>query len=151
MFIKLSNYIINTDKIITFNEDTLTVDGDRTLPLSDDDYNLLSDYLLYIETPSVIISKDGGEMGKFVTELHKLVGGRGDAKLTTDRKARLNTRLKDFSKEDLKRAAYNLGQDEFMQGANDNGKRYGTIDYLLRTSANVNKWLEEEPKKRSLF
>ncbi len=87
-----------------------------------------------------------------LNELNKLVGGRGEAKPTTDRKARLKTRLKDFSEEELKTAAKNLGDDEFMQGANESGKRYGTLDYLLRTSANVNKYLEEQPeKKKSLF
>jgi len=87
-----------------------------------------------------------------LNELHKLLGGRGEAKPTTDRKARLKSRLKDFTEEELKLAATNLGNDEFMQGANDNNKRYGTIDYLLRTSANVNKWLEETPqKKKGMF
>lgn len=87
-----------------------------------------------------------------LNELHKLLGGRGEAKPTTDRKARLKSRLKDFSEEEMKFAATNLGLDEFMQGANDNNKRYGTIDYLLRTSANVNKWLEEQPqKKKGMF
>lgn len=87
-----------------------------------------------------------------LNELHKLLGGRGEAKPTTDRKARLKSRLKDFSEDELKTAAQNLGSDEFMQGANDNNKRYGTIDYLLRTSANVNKWLEEQPqKKKGMF
>lgn len=83
-----------------------------------------------------------------LNELHKLCGGKGEAKPTTDRKARLKARLKDFSDDEMKTAAYNLGQDEFMQGANDNNKRYGTIDYLLRTSSNVNQWLEEQPKKK---
>lgn len=83
-----------------------------------------------------------------LNDLHKLLGGRGEAKPTTDRKARLKSRLKDFSEDEMKQAAKNLGEDEFMQGANDNNKRYGTIDYLLRTSANVNKWLEEQPQKK---
>lgn len=87
-----------------------------------------------------------------LTELHKLCGGKGEAKPTTDRKARLKTRMVDFTEEDLKAAAKNLGNDAFMQGDNDKGKRYGTIDYLLRTSANVNKWLEEVPqKKKGMF
>ena len=87
-----------------------------------------------------------------LNELHQLLGGRGEAKPTTDRKARLKSRLKDFSEEELKIAAKNCGLDEFMSGANDNNKRYATLDYLLRTSANVNKWLEAEPqKKKGMF
>ena len=87
-----------------------------------------------------------------LNELHSLLGGRGEAKPTSDRKARLKARLKDFSEDELKIAAKNLGTDEFMQGANDSNKRYGTIDYLLRTSANINKWLEEQPqKKKGMF
>ncbi len=83
-----------------------------------------------------------------LNDLNRLLGGTRDAKPTTDRKARLKTRLKDFSEEELKIAAKNLGEDEFMQGANDNNKRYGTIDYLIRTSANINKWLEDQPEKK---
>ncbi len=87
-----------------------------------------------------------------LNELHKLTGGKGDAKPTSDRKARLKTRMKDFTEDDMKLAAKNLGEDEFMQGANDSGKRYGTIDYLLRTSANVNKYLDVPDKKpKSMF
>lgn len=100
-----------------------------------------------IEIPEQLNSKPN-ELSTLLNELHKLLGGRGEAKFTTDRKARLTTRLKDFSPKELKLAATNLGQDEFMQGANDSGKRYGTIDYLIRTSANINKWLEDQPEKK---
>jgi hypothetical protein len=55
--------------------------------------------------------------------------------------------MKDFTEDELKTAARHLGEDEFMQGANDSGKRYGTLDYLLRTSANVNKYLDLPDKK----
>lgn len=90
----------------------------------------------------------------FLTELYQLCGGKGDAKPTSDRKARLKTRLKDFSEDELKIAAKNLGEDAFMQGENDSNKRYGTLDYLIRTSANINKWLEVDPgkpKKKPMF
>ena len=87
-----------------------------------------------------------------LNDLNKLCGGTRDAKPTTDRKARLKSRLKDFSEEELKIAAKNIGEDEFMQGENDRNKRFGTLDYLLRSAGNVNKWLEEQPKKpKSLF
>lgn len=85
---------------------------------------------------------------QLLNELYKLCGGKGEAKPTSDRKARLKSRLKDFSEDELKKAATNLGQDDFMQGENDSNKRYGTLDYLLRTSANVNKWVEDQPQKK---
>jgi len=89
---------------------------------------------------------------QLINDINRLSGGTRDAKPTTDRKPTLKTRLKDFTEDELKKAAENLGNDEFMQGANESGKRYGTIDYLLRTSANVNKWLEDQPdKKKSMF
>lgn len=99
-------------------------------------------------------SKVAEKTAEMLTELYKLCGGKGEAKATSDRKARLKTRMKDFSFEDLKIAAKNLGEDAFMQGENDRNKRFGTLDYLLRTSANVNKWIETEaeaPKKPKMF
>lgn len=129
------------------------IDGGE-FTIDKDNYDTLMAELVICESQIPTSSQaKPSELGTLLNELHKLLGGRGEAKMTTDRKARLTTRLKDFSPEEMKLAATNLGLDEFMQGANDNGKRYGTIDYLLRTSANVNKWIEDQPEKpkKSMF
>lgn len=161
--IKVDNKVrsINTDHISVIEEIISEVklywyrlvDGSE-FQIDEESYAKLMNLLVndaYEELPNQMQPKPS-ELSILLTELHKLLGGRGEAKFTTDRKARLTTRLKDFSPEELRKAATSLGSDEFMQGANDNGKRYGTIDYLIRTSANVNKWLEEEPqKKKGMF
>lgn len=158
-----SRYIarINTDHIIGFNKEITPAGQDKyncdlvngkSFQVSERDYHkLLGLTDDEQDIPQQTTSKPS-QLGELLNKLNKLLGGRGEARLTTDRKARLTTRLRDFTEDDLLIAAKNLGSDEFMQGANDNGKRYGTIDYLIRTSANVNKFLEEKPeKKKSLF
>lgn len=156
MFVKLENGVrINISLVAQYSDVSLVMEGSvDELALSEKDIELLDSLLIDqdVWTPPTHGEEKKSEMGDFITKLHKLTGGRGEAKLTTDRRARLTTRLKDFSKDELITAATNLGSDEFMQGANDNGKRYGTIDYLLRTSANVNKWLEAQPgRQKSMF
>lgn len=155
MFIQVTNHEgqkpkINTSQIVVIIEKNVHFSNGLVLELTEESMKELEENLYGGEET---VKNGATEHTKdLLNELHKLCGGRGEAKPTTDRKARLKTRLKDFSEEDLKLAAKNLGSDEFMQGANDNGKRYGTIDYLLRTSANVNKWLEEQPqKKKGMF
>lgn len=151
MFIKLNNEIVNTNRISYLNNNKIIFDGYTIIEISEEDYNLL--------VGELVVSVEFGEKpsrpsqhSELLNTLNTLLGGRGEAKMTTDRKARLTSRLKDFSADELIRAATNLGNDEFMQGANDTGKRYGTIDYLIRTSANVNKWLEDQPqKKKGMF
>jgi hypothetical protein len=145
------NVKINSDFVVLLYPDDMTImlsSGDR-IALTEEDYSKI-DVPPEEGLPSVSTTRPS-ELGDLLTKLHNLLGGRGQAKLTTDRKARLTTRLKDFSPEELELAAKNCGSDEFMQGANDNGKRYGTIDYLIRTSANINKWLEDAPKKKGMF
>lgn len=150
MLIKLNNNtVINTYHIIMVQDNNVIMRDDKVLKVTPDElFTLFQELFPEYDAPK----SKGGDLETLLNDLNSLLGGRGNAKMTTDRKARLTTRLKDFSPDELKRAAFNLGSDEFMQGANDNGKRYGTIDYLIRTSANVNKWLEEQPeKKKSLF
>lgn len=162
MFIELSMkegkspVYINISNICSVNGDVIKLNNSDIIQLDKESVEKLMSVIAPDERESLFMGEPiqhrPSELGDFLTKLHNLLGGRGEAKLTTDRKARLATRMKDFSKEELILAATNLGSDEFMQGGNDNGKRYGTIDYLLRTSANVNKWLEEQPeKKKSLF
>lgn len=157
MFVKLKDRIINTNQIcyIDTMECEVYFSGGNKLDILLDDIPVLVEELfqVYEQLDTQTKTSKPSEASALLNTLNTLLGGRGEAKMTTDRKARLNTRLKDFTPEELIQAAQNLGTDEFMQGANDNGKRYGTIDYLLRTSANVNKWLEDQPdkKQKSMF
>lgn len=155
MFIKLSTaeriepIVINTTQIVEIDGSVISMSNGNSHDLMKHSLQELTDSIFGDVTAS---PKATEHTSNLLNDLNKLVGGRGEARPTTDRKARLKSRLKDFTEDDLKLAATNLGNDEFMQGANDSNKRYGTIDYLLRTSANVNKWLEEQPqKKKGMF
>lgn len=147
---KMQEMKINTSQIAFIVREFVHMSNTAIFSLDEKNMKILDDSLY---GPPTEASPGASEHTvELLNDLNKLCGGRGDAKPTSDRKARLKTRLKDFTEDDLKIAAKNLGDDAFMQGDNDKGKRYGTIDYLLRTSANVNKWLEEQPeKKKELF
>lgn len=155
MFIKVTNtsdeeVAVNTYHIVSVYKNQIGLASGISIDLTEESIKEVNENIFGEETNSN--PKATQHTASLLNELNRLVGGRGDAKPTTDRKARLKSRLKDFSEEELKIAATNLGNDEFMQGANEQGKRYGTIDYLIRTSANINKWLEEQPqKKKGLF
>lgn len=142
--------IVNTNQIAFIAEEFVHMGNGAYFEVLPDSMKELKENLYGSESSASPAATE--HTANLLNELHTLLGGRGEAKPTTDRKARLKSRLKDFSEDELKLAAKNLGTDEFMQGANDSNKRYGTIDYLLRTSANVNKWLEEQPqKKKGMF
>lgn len=56
---------------------------------------------------------------------------------------KLRLRLKQFTYDEILTAARTLGADDFMQGENDGGKRYGDIDYLLKKDEIIDKWLNK--------
>jgi hypothetical protein len=64
--------------------------------------------------------------------------------LTKERQSKLKVRLSSYSPDQLRTAAKNLGADSHMQGDNKEGKRWGTIDYLLRNDTTVAKYLEND-------
>lgn len=147
---KEKTLIVNTSQIAFIADNFVHMGNGAWFEVLDDSMKILNENLYGVESATSPAASE--HTTTLLNDLHRLLGGRGEAKPTTDRKARLKSRLKDFSEDELKTAAQNLGTDEFMQGANDSNKRYGTIDYLLRTSANVNKWLEEQPqKKKGMF
>lgn len=156
MFIKVTTneentITLNTSQICWIDESNAQMSNGFTVHLGDES---LKEVLASLYGPGDEAKPGVSEhTSQLLTDLYKLCGGKGEAKPTSDRKARLKTRLKDFTEEELKKAAANLGQDAFMQGENDNNKRYGTLDYLLRTSSNVNKWIEDQPDKpkKSMF
>lgn len=155
MFIKLitkdkKNIAVNTSQITTIYGNELNMSDGSTVCLDGEYEKMINECIFGSDNQASPAASE--HTSSLLNELNKLLGGKNDAKPTTDRKARLKARLKDFTEEELKIAAKNLGSDEFMQGANDNNKRYGTIDYLIRTSANINKWLEDQPqKKKGMF
>jgi len=140
------NLIVNINQIGIIHENFVNMIDGTTIELNKTEMQKLTTEIFGDEKEAN--PKASLHTEELLNELNKLCGGTRDAKPTSDRKARLKTRLKDFTEEDLKIAAKNLGSNAFMQGDNENGKRYGTLDYLLRTSENVNKFLEEVPQKK---
>ena len=59
-----------------------------------------------------------------------------------ERAKKLKKRLENFSEEDLTLAARTLADNAFMMGDNPGGVKYATVDYLIRSDENVEKWLE---------
>ena len=93
------------------------------------------------------------ELQTFFESLHKLTGGKGKTVFSLQREKKLKDLLGKhrLTKENLITAATNIGNDAFLQGDNDNKKRYGDVDYLLRPDKAA-KWSEEqEKKKKSMF
>ena len=76
---------------------------------------------------------------------------------------KINTRLKEFTIDQLKQASLAMKADKHMMGSNDNKKVYATIEYITRNDKNVDKWLvqvkpdiepqetPEQKEKRELY
>ena len=64
-------------------------------------------------------------------------------RLTEDRRRKIIARLKTFTLDELKLACDALHRSPFHRGENDAGKPYGTIDFLIRSDSQVDKWLGE--------
>lgn len=87
------------------------------------------------------------------TKLHTLTKGKGKPVFSLQREKKLRDLLSKhrMTEEDLIKAATNIGNDAFLQGENDNKKRYGDVDYLLRPDKAA-KWADEaEKKKKGMF
>lgn len=61
--------------------------------------------------------------------------------------SKLRARLKHFTKNDIITAAENMIADPFMNGDNDQNKKYASLSYLLRNDENIRKWIEKAPGK----
>lgn len=77
-------------------------------------------------------------------QLVKLLGFTEQVQYTPERQKKLKLRLRRYSHDQLRQAAKTIGGDPFLQGDNDRGVRYGTIDYLLRNDEGVDRRLEEQ-------
>ena len=74
----------------------------------------------------------------------KLCGilGHQSLKYTPARAAKLRRRLKTFQADEIIQAAKVLAENEYMMGDNPSGKKYGTVDYLIRNDEKLDEWLE---------
>lgn len=57
------------------------------------------------------------------------------------RKQKLKARLKNFTFSEILLAATNLGRSPYHTGDNPNNVRYATVDFLLRSDEQIDKWL----------
>jgi len=153
MFIKLENFIVNTDHIQQFNDDSIWFNNDEICQsISSEDYKKLLGKVLPKET-LVKNNEPKSELLELFEQLHILTGGKGKTIFTLGREKKLKELMTKhrLTKESLIIAATNIGNDPFLQGDNDNSKRYGDIDYLLRPDKAA-KWSEsQEQKKKSMF
>lgn len=78
---------------------------------------------------------------QFLIKLMETLGHNSQAKPTDGRLRKLKVRLNTFKPEEVLKSATNLRADAYMQGDNEAGKKYGGIDYFLRSDEIVDKWL----------
>lgn len=90
---------------------------------------------------------DRTDLKKLFYELVEALGFDGSRVVYTEaRRKKLKARLKTFGEQAVREAAQNVADDEFLQGDNDSGKRYGDIDFLLRSDENLEKRLNRDKK-----
>lgn len=77
------------------------------------------------------------------SELVGLLGFTDAVKYTEGRKRKLQSRVRSSSPDELRRAAQAIADDAYMQGDNPSGRRYGDIDYLIRSDEQVDKWIQK--------
>lgn len=152
MFIEVTTHAnqkpkVNINNINAIIDKQLHFSGGLVLELTDES---MKDIELAIAPKSrgVKNNKPDEKLEKLFIELHKLTGGKGKPVFNLKREKKLKDLLGKhrMTEEDLKKAATNIGKDDFLQGDNDNNKRYGDIDYLLRPDKAA-KWAEAVPKK----
>lgn len=98
--------------------------------------NISTNVLVDLDKPK----STGKSYRTIFTELVKALGFSDRVTPTQGRLRKLQLRLKTFSHDELLAAAQAIGADAFLQGENDRGKRYGDIDFLLRSDEIVDKW-----------
>ena len=77
-------------------------------------------------------------------KLVKQLGFTETVQYTDARRRKLQARLKRYKPEQLEKVAQSIYASPFHQGDNPSGKRYGTIDFLLRSDEKVDEWLNEK-------
>ena len=158
MFIEISSntqtYIINTDQIIYIVEDCVHFSETNYLKLSPESMKELT-LKISSKSKGVKNKEPDQELLSLFNELHRLVKGKGKVTFTGIREKKLKDLLDPkkhrMTKEDLIRAATNIGNNEWLQGDNPNGIRYGKIDFLLRPEKAQQYAEVEEKKKKGMF
>lgn len=79
---------------------------------------------------------------ELLLSLAKVLAYRRDPVYNAERAKKLQKRLANFTAEELTLAAQTLADNDFMMGENPGGVKYATVDYLIRSDENVEKWLE---------
>lgn len=85
----------------------------------------------------------GADIKVLFSELIGLLGYTDTVKYTEGRRRKLQARVRNSSPDELRRAAQAIAGDTYMQGDNPAGKRYGDIDYLIRSDEQVDKWIQK--------
>lgn len=152
MFVDLEDgQTVNTNHIVAFaKSQVLTVVG--KFDISEKDYDNIR-FAVMPRRKSTTAPGPNAEILELFEKLHRLTGGKSKAIFTQAREKKLKELLNKhrMTEDDLIKAATNIGQDDFLQGDNDNNKRYGDIDYLLRPDKAA-KWAEDQTKrKKTMF
>lgn len=159
MFIQVTTHAdqkptINTELITAIIDKQVHFAGGLALDLDDDSITKVYNVVSRGRNKAEVDDSNKDLLNLFV-ELHKLTGGKGkpifNVKRQNQLKFLLDSKKGNMTKEQLIMAATNIGKDAFLQGENDNNKRYGDIDYLLRQDK-ASKWAEATPeKKKGMF
>jgi len=156
MFIELeSGLIINTNFIESFNDTKLYFNNNdnEEFIITINDYDKLVLALLPKER-TVKNHEPKAEALELFEKLHALTGGKGKPIFSINREKKLNEFLTKhrMNKEQLIKAATNIGKDEWLQGKNPNNKRYGDIDYLFSRGKDgtlrATRWAEDQQEKQ---
>lgn len=106
-----------------------------------------SDFEIARECPADTVKLDRMQL---IQNVHTILGGSRALMFTNTRLAHANARLKHFTAAQIYKAAENLAKSEWHMGRNPNGKKYATVDFLLRSDEKVEEWLYSEDDKRKI-
>jgi|GEM_PF-6423906 len=68
--------------------------------------------------------------------------GKPLAKLDPSRKSKIQTRLKNYSSDQLKKAIDGCASSEYHMGMNDSNKKYNTIDLIFRNDSKTEEFID---------
>lgn len=142
---------INIHNISSINGNVVKMNNCDIITLSDESlHNLL--LTIAPKARKVKNKEPNNELLELFDKLNSLLK-RDKTKFTLQRENKLKELLNKhrISEEDLIKAATNIGNNEWMQGKNNNKTVYAKIDYLLRPDKAI-QWAEREPeKKKGMF
>ncbi len=157
MFIKVKTTAdqeptININQIVIFNANQIMMSNGLALDLTPEAAKEI-ELALAPKDHQTKSDQVDTKLQELFEKLHKLTGGKGKTVFSLQREKKLKELLGKhrMTEELLIKAATNIGKDAFLQGENDNKKRYGDVDYLLRPDKAA-KWSEDiDEKKKGMF